>query len=505
MLFNSHLFIFAYLPIVFIGFFVISKKNSSLGMLWLGISSLFFYGWWNPKFVSLLMASIVLNFFFGNLIARFNKNQSKILLVTALVLNISLLIYFKYANFFLSNIVGSGENYSTLEIILPLGISFFTFTQIAFLVDVYKGIAREFNFLQYMLFVTWFPHLIAGPVLHHKQMMPQFSRPETFRPNIESISIGLSLFALGLAKKVLLADQFSMYASPLFGQAASGDHLMLVSAWFAALAYTLQLYFDFSGYSDMAVGLSRIFNIKLPINFDSPYKSKNIIEFWRRWHITLSVFLREYLYIPLGGNRKGKIRRYSNLMITMLLGGLWHGAGWNFILWGAIHGFLLVINYLWRGIVSENLHNSTRLSRGLSIFITFVAVVFAWVPFRATSIEATFSIWGGMLGLNGISVATSLQSSLAPMGVGLLFSGWFPGTALPIFEVISWIGFGLFIIWVLPNTQELFAKFSPAFDEVSGSYFSWKLTPIYGVMAGLLLAISIIFISKASEFLYFQF
>lgn len=284
----------------------------------------------------LLLASIAFNYGAGYWIGikrtlQIDK-QAKLALIVAITVNLLLLGYFKYVNFFIvSANQFFGSHFPLRDIILPLGISFFTFTQIAFLVDVYCGIACEYNIIHYLLFVTYFPHLIAGPVLHHRQMMPQFADPDTYRINPEHIAIGLTAFILGLAKKVLIADDLSEYATPVFNAARDGSMPMLFEAWIGALAYTLQIYFDFSGYSDMAIGLSLMFNVRLPLNFDSPYKATNIIEFWRRWHMSLSSFLRDYLYIPLGGNRKGNIRRYANLMATMLLGGLWHGAGWTFI------------------------------------------------------------------------------------------------------------------------------------------------------------------------------
>jgi D-alanyl-lipoteichoic acid acyltransferase DltB (MBOAT superfamily) len=262
------------------------------------------------------------------------------LLASAIAVNLILLGYFKYANFFADNLNHfAGTALPIGQVILPLGISFFTFTQIAFLVDTYQGKVKEFNFVHYTLFVTYFPHLIAGPVLHHKEMMPQFAKRNVCHLNWDNVAVGLSIFVLGLAKKVLIADSLAEFATPIFSAVAAGGQPMLFEAWIGALAYTLQLYFDFSAYSDMAIGISLMFNVRLPMNFNSPYKATSIIDFWRRWHMTLSRFLRDYLYIPLGGSRNGKAQRYLNLMITMLLGGLWHGAGWTFVIWGGLHGF----------------------------------------------------------------------------------------------------------------------------------------------------------------------
>ncbi len=483
MLFNSYEFIFLYFPIVLSGFFFIGKYSYRFAALWLAAASLFFYGWWNPKFVTLLLGSIIFNFAAGYLIAhkKFAAKQ-KIIFVISIAINLILLGVFKYTNFFIATANSLGVHWSSLDIILPLGISFFTFTQIAYLVDVYKGIAREYNFIHYMLFVTWFPHLIAGPVLHHKQMMPQFASPSIYKPNNESIAVGLTLFSLGLFKKVVLADQFALFANPVFNGAGQGESPMIEKAWFGVLAYTLQLYFDFSGYSDMAIGLSRIFNVKLPLNFNSPYKAANIIDFWRRWHMTLSKFLRDYLYVPLGGNRKGPARRHLNLMVTMLLGGLWHGAGWTFVLWGGLHGLYLVLNHAWRKLTGTTGIAKNRLTHAASVFITFIAVMIAWVPFRATSMSATINIWKGMAGLNGN------LGDKTRLGLYLL---------------------GLIIIWALPNTQQWLSKYSPAWDDVTSSginaRFIWHPSRALGIIMGLVFAASVLYFKKNSQFLYFQF
>lgn len=508
MLFNSYQFIFLYLPTVFFGFFWIARSSHRLAALWLVVASLLFYGWWNPKFVSLLLASIIVNYGAGYLIANARKvRQSKHLLVGAIVANLLLLGIFKYANFFTSIANSAGAQLGLLDIILPLGISFFTFTQIAFLVDVHRGIAREYNFIHYLLFVTWFPHLIAGPVLHHKQMMPQFAMPATYRPNAESIAVGLTLFSIGLFKKVVLADQFALYANPVFDAAGQGESPMLFEAWIGALAYTLQLYFDFSGYSDMAIGLSRLFNVKLPLNFNSPYKAANIIDFWRRWHMTLSAFLRDYLYISLGGNRKGPVRRHVNLLTTMLLGGLWHGAGWNFVLWGGLHGIYLVINHGWRKLTSSGAVSSERLIRPLSVLLTFIAVVIAWVPFRAANFETTLAILGGMAGMNGVSLPILLQTGFGDFfGNAVAFSGLAPVVGLNVKEIVIWLPLGLSIVWFLPNTQQWLANFAPAWDAVTTcSRTVWQPTRRHAVLVGAMFGISLLSLNRASEFLYFQF
>jgi len=476
MLFNSYIFIFIYLPVVFFGFFYLAKKSQQLAALWLALSSLFFYGWWNPKFVLLLLLSIIFNFFAGYLIS--STKLKKLFLAICISLNIGLLLFYKYFNFFLSTANDFGSNFELLDIVLPLGISFFTFTQIAYLVDVYQEKVREYHFIHYLLFVTWFPHLIAGPVLHHQQMMPQFADDQSYKPNLESIKIGLCFFSLGLFKKVVLADEFAVFANPLFG-ANHINHPMLISSWIGAIAYTLQLYFDFSAYSDMAIGLSRVFNIRLPINFDSPYKASNIIDFWRRWHITLSQFLRDYLYYPLGGNKKGITRRYINLFSVMLLGGLWHGSGWNFVIWGGLHGVFLMINHLWRNIFGKDKKAQSRLYKYLSTLLTFTVVVVAWVPFRSTSISETFDIWRGMVGLNGFS--TALQDI-------------FPGSGISAQESFRWIAVGLAIIFILPNTQQIiekYQKFQNVLSQREPAYLE-RVNMLCGIVIGFIFAFSVL-------------
>lgn len=485
MLFNSYEFIFLYLPIVLAGFFLLARMNQGIAAMWLSLASLFFYGWWNPKFVTLLLVSITCNYLAGYLLVNSTGRRQKGILIGAVTGNLVLLAVFKYANFFIATVnTASGSSLGLLDIVLPLGVSFFTFTQIAFLVDARRGIAREYNFIHYLLFVTWFPHLIAGPVLHHKQMMPQFLLPETYRPNAESIAVGLIIFSIGLTKKVMLADQFALYANPFFDKVASGWQPDLASAWTGSLAYTLQLYFDFSGYSDMAIGLSRMFNVRLPLNFDSPYRAASIIDFWRRWHMTLSAFLRDYLYVPLGGNRKGPVRRQVNLLATMLLGGLWHGAGWNFVLWGGLHGMYLVINHAWRWLTGSTPKANATLGRATSVLLTFVAVVFAWVPFRATSMDVTAAVWRGMSGLSGVGAASRLQ--------------------------LAWLALGMLIVWCLPNTQQWLANLSPAWDTlIRPSRFAWRpdarQSLVAGLIAGCAFIVCILSFSRFSPFLYFQF
>ncbi|MEI7463447.1 MAG: MBOAT family protein [Candidatus Taylorbacteria bacterium] len=423
MLFNSHEFIFLFLPVVFVGFFVLGRYSRTAGAVWLASASLFFYGWWSIQAVPILVGSVLVNFWFGKRLAHIGKQgekTGKYLLWLALAANLSLLGFFKYANFFVSNVNAALNAWQVqqiefLDVMLPIGISFFTFTQIAYLVDCWQGRAKEASLAHYFLFVTYFPHLIAGPVLHHKQMMPQFSESDTYRPNSGKIAVGITVFTVGLAKKLIIADALGEYADVFFSSVRDGMSPLFFMSWLGALSYTFQIYFDFSGYSDMAIGLSLLFGITLPINFHSPYKATSIIDFWRRWHISLSIFLRDYLYIPLGGNRKGKLRRYVNLLVTMLIGGLWHGANWTFVLWGGMHGVFLAVNQLWRSMTAERIRYG-KLGSFLSWALTFGCVCVAWVLFRSDTFSTALAVYKGMFGLNGIGWPTML-AGLLPQGI----------------------------------------------------------------------------------------
>ena len=496
MLFNSYLFIFVFLPIVLLGFFAIGTRgHHRIAIAWLVGASLFFYGWWNPAYLGLILGSILFNFATGVALGgREPGFPRRGLLAFGIAGNLGLLAYFKYANFFVDNIsLVIGTDYHLEKIILPLAISFFTFQQIAYLVDAYKGETREYNFLHYCLFVTFFPQLIAGPIVHHKEMLPQFARDRIYRLNYGHIAIGITIFSLGLFKKVVLADGVAVYATPVFEAAEAGAALGILEAWQGALAYTFQLYFDFSGYSDMAIGLARMFGIKLPLNFNSPYKAGNIIEFWRCWHMTLSRFLRDYLYIPLGGNRKGKSRRYINLLLTMVLGGLWHGAGWNFVIWGALHGFYLVVNHAWHGVLRSlqgAAHRSTFLSRGMARLVTFLAVVIAWVFFRAESLPGAMHLLAAMVGANA-----ELQSGV-------------DGDSVKMLVLL------LLLAWYAPNTQQLMIRYQPAFETCKGelkawkySWLQWRPSLIYAVIAAVLFMVSLKTMMTVPEsvFLYFNF
>jgi len=520
-LFNSYEFIFGYLPITFALFFLLALWRHRAAAAWLAAASLFFYGWWNAQYVLLLTASIVFNFFFGTSIARSHAlgrlDRGRRLLTIAICANLALLCYYKYAGFLLGSIADfTGGAGIRLEIILPLGISFFTFTQIAFLVDAHQGKAAEYNIVHYFLFVTYFPHLIAGPVLHHKEMMPQFADPGTYRMRSENLAVGLTIFLIGLFKKTVMADGVAANVGPTFAAAASGAPVSFLDAWGAALSYTLQLYFDFSGYSDMAIGLSRMFGVRLPINFNSPYKATNIIDFWRRWHMTLSRFLRDYLYVPLGGNRHGAVRRYINLALTMVLGGLWHGAGWTFVVWGALHGLYLMINHAWIGLRARLrlCRSGGVLGRALARFVTLLAVVVGWVFFRAETVDAAVVMLRGMIGYDGIVLPAAVVAGLGSIGEFLTTLGVqsaLGGGSRFVSTYIWIIALGAVALFA-PNSQEILRQYSPALthgtDERSGAAAArtvWRPTTAWALGIAVLGAAGLLSLTRVSEFLYFQF
>jgi D-alanyl-lipoteichoic acid acyltransferase DltB (MBOAT superfamily) len=486
MLFNSYGFIFLFLPIALLGVYIIGARSSHRFVIaWLVAMSLVFYSWWNPNYLALLIFSILANYSFSLILAH---NKNKFLLGLGVGINLFLLGFFKYTNFFLENLsFAIDTDLQVSPIILPLAISFFTFQQIAYLIDIFHGHKRGLSFMRYCLFVSFFPQLIAGPIVHHKEMSPQFIDPQRLRIKENHIAVGLTIFIIGLFKKVAIADNVAPYANPIFDAAATGQSIGFIEGWGAALAYSFQLYFDFSGYSDMAVGLARIFGIRLPINFFSPYKAESIIDFWRRWHMTLSHFLRDYVYIPLGGNR----RRNTNIIITMLIGGLWHGAGWNFIAWGGLHGLYLIINHNWRKVTPENMGNGTRW---VGRILTFVSVVIGWVLFRAESWNGSTAILSGMFGLNGIQLSQSAQN-------------------------INWLNaYGIFIaliiiVWTMPNTYQIMSRYwstlskngIPAIPIGRLVDFKWRMTPLAAYITAIVAITSLLMLTRVSEFLYYRF
>jgi D-alanyl-lipoteichoic acid acyltransferase DltB (MBOAT superfamily) len=519
LLFNSYTFLLVFLPIALLGWHALRRAPFRVVLGWLVLVSFVFYGVWNPdpegpwspKHVLLILGSCVFNYLLGRQLSRLHKERAhsgprpragdngvvaphgKLLLTAAVTANLALLGYFKYAGF-LAGITKSltGWPASMPEIVLPLAISFFTFLQIAYLVDAYRGETEEYHFTDYLLFVTFFPHLIAGPLIHHREMMPQFRKRH--HGWHRDFPVGLGIFLCGLFKKVVIADNLALIANPVFGLAAAdGRDPTMAEAWVGAVAWSLQLYFDFSGYSDMALGAARLFGIRFPLNFHSPYKADSIVEFWRRWHMTLSRFLRDYLYIPLGGNRKGPSRRYVNLFLTMLLGGIWHGAGWTFVMWGALHGTYLCLNHAWLGLRKKLAWPA--LPKPLAIAVTFLAVLVGWVYFRADDFASANRMLASMAGLNG-------------------FDGWpdkaarVVASAEPLKLLPALIG-----VWLFPNTQEIFARYRPAL-RVKGAPFpaagtrrwwQWRPTPAFAAATVLLAVATGLQFDKVSEFIYFQF
>jgi D-alanyl-lipoteichoic acid acyltransferase DltB (MBOAT superfamily) len=519
MLFNSYPFVFVFLPVTLAGFFLIARASHTLAAGWLTLASLAFYGWWNPAYVVLLVLSIVFNFAVGARLARLagaDRAAAKRWLAFGVGVDLALLGYYKYTGFLLGNWNAiTGTAMPVPDIALPLGISFFTFTQIAFLADAYQGLVREYRPVHYALFVTYFPHLIAGPVLHHKEMMPQFGHASTYRWDWENLAVGFTVFFIGLFKKTVLADGIAEYARAPFAAAAAGQSLPLLDAWGGALAYTFQLYFDFSGYSDMAIGLSRMVGVRLPLNFDSPYKASSIIDFWRRWHMTLSRFLRDYLYIPLGGNRRGAARRYVNLAATMVLGGLWHGANWTFVVWGALHGLYLFINHAWRAtrLRARLVPLAPAWARhALAVALTFLATVVGWVFFRAESLGAARAMLEGMAGLHGVVMPYPWLGRLGGAGVWLAAHGveFRHSTTFAGGGQVNWILIALLIVWAAPNTQQILSRFPPALGMADPSAVArrwWHWRPHVAWLAFVLVAATaaILSLTEVSEFIYFQF
>jgi alginate O-acetyltransferase complex protein AlgI len=488
MLFHSRAFIFAFLPVSAGGFFLLARFAGSVWALrWLVAASLFFYGWWDPRFVPLLAGSVLIN----HLIARDIRalcrsglaNTAKRSLAGGIVLNLSVLGWFKYADFVL-HVLAPGE--PDLGMPLPLAVSFFTFQQIMFLVEAYRNPERDTGLLHCAAVITFFPHLIAGPIVRPHDIIPQLRHSALGRPRSANLSAGLLIFLLGLGKKLVLADMFGGFADTGFDAAAAGASLTFFEAWYATLAYALQIYFDFSGYSDMAIGLARMMNIRFPLNFDSPYQASDIAAFWRRWHITLGAFLRDYVYIPMGGSRQGEWRRISNLLLTMLLCGLWHGAAWRFVLWGGLHGIFLAVHGWFRG-------RGLRLPDPLAHALTLFVVILAWVPFRADNLTTAWAMLRSMAGLSGIALPTMIVGflpALATIATPVPVLPWLgDARTLSFPEVSACLLLGWFIVLALPNIHTM-----------SERGRSWALTSGFAFTMQ-----ALFFAPRVAPFLYFQF
>jgi alginate O-acetyltransferase complex protein AlgI len=479
MLFNSYPFIFLFLPVALAGYFLLGRFGNLAAVIWLALASLAFYAVSNWPFVALLLASIAFNYLIGwLLIVRRLRDSFRFSVLTAGVAGDLLVLgTFKYAGFLAANFNAIFSTGFSVNVLLPVGISFYTFTQIAFLVDAYRGKVAHYALPHYALFVTYFPHLIAGPILHHKDMIPQFEAAESKSPNPHLILCGLMVFAIGLFKKTGLADGIQPLVSLAFSPEVTPS---FDQAWIGALAYTFQLYFDFSGYSDMAIGISLMFGIFLPLNFNSPYKATSIIDFWRRWHMTLSQFLRDYLYIPLGGNRHGRVLRYVNLMVTMVLGGLWHGAAWTFVAWGALHGVYLCINHAWNHFGPVVAPRFARVAELTALILTFLSVVIAWVFFRADSMASALSVLSRMADPAHIVFG---HAEIANAVFVMVYAA---------------------IAWFAPNTQEIMG-YDHANRTVGETLGAWSKRPAFLYVSAAVLAFGILGIQQHSEFIYFRF
>ncbi len=484
MLFNSYEFIFLFLPLTwFIYFYLNSKRLTELSKGFLVFASLFFYSWWNIAYLPLILISMLFNYTIGTSLAKNSKSiYKKNILIFGIVVNLLLLGYFKYADFFIENInLINNNTIGLLHLMLPLAISFFTFQQISYLVDSYRHETKEYDYLNYALFVTFFPQLIAGPIVHHKEMMPQFAQIRNKVKNYNNIAMGLFIFSMGLFKKVVIADTFAVWATNGFDVA---EKLNLLEAWATSLSYTFQLYFDFSGYTDMAIGAALLFNIKLPINFNSPYKATNIQDFWRRWHMTLSRFLKDYIYIPLGGNRKGNYRTYINLLATFIFGGLWHGAGWTFVFWGFLHGLALVIHKIWNQL-------GFKMNILLAWFITFNFINISWVFFRAKEWDDAIKVLSSMFSFDYIVLPAGLASKLSFFKeYNIEFGYWLDNIQGSIWTTIWLITVFVIIIYSKNSIEQL---------------HSLKINYRSALFMALLFSIGILSLSKVSEFLYFNF
>ncbi len=502
MLFNSPIYIFLFLPLVVVVYFLFNRyRLTTISKAWLIFCSLFFYGYWNVNYIFLILSSILINFSLGVSLHKIKNSphasesptlKRKSILVIGLLFNLVALAYFKYVDFFILNINYILESPIPLQnVVLPLAISFFTFQQIAYLIDCYQHDTQTYDFLSYCLFVSFFPQLIAGPIVRHKEMMPQFLRLRNCIVNWNNIAKGLFIFTLGLFKKVAIADTFSVWANIGFGSSTS---LSFYDSWIASLSYTFQLYYDFSGYSDMAIGAALLLNIHLPINFNSPYRAVNIQDFWRRWHITLSNWLRDYVYIPLGGNQNSLISSFRNVIVTFLIGGLWHGAGWTFILWGAMHGIGIALHRIW-GIIGWKIHKVAGW------FITFIFINTTWVLFRSDSLPKAITIYKSMIGIHGFTGSTLYQDAYSNLLTGRLF----------IFDEYNWLKLpvdvnGTLIIIVIITFLTPCSVQMIRLVQYNGCLqYRNNLRTAVGIGVVLGIALTQIVLSKGTEFLYFNF
>lgn len=512
-------------------------------LLFLAVASLFFYGWWHPGYLILLGMSLLVNFSFGKILQNESGTKANrlIVVVSGVMLNLLLLGYYKYGGFIVEIYNDINDTNAVWEhVILPLAISFFTFQQITYLIDSYAGKVEHTNFIEYVVFVTFFPQLIAGPIVHHKEMMPQF-RNISLKVNRENIEIGITLFAIGLFKKTMLADSIADYVTPIYDEAALGQ-ITFLQAWIASLGFTLQIYFDFSGYSDMALGAARMFGIILPANFNSPLKASSIIDFWSRWHITLTRFLTAYIYNPMAlqATRKAIQGRYRlstkgrlveltttlaiPTLITMFLSGLWHGAGYQFLIWGGLHGLFLVINHAWRHYVVSSISDRTHYdqwARPLGLILTLCCVCLAMVFFRANNAAIGYDMALAMLGFNGLSIPEGIMVHLGPLVNWLAIIGITADTTAgsAITYGVLYCGALLTLALMMPNSLDIMRVHQPVLEKINnidnnkGLFFNnlfmhnlaWSTNRKWALLVGLATAFSIMSMQGLSVFLYWQF
>ena len=490
MLFNSYIFIFVFLPITLLGYFGLNKINKhKLAKAFLCLMSLIFYGYFKPWYVLIIISSVIINYFACKIMRKMQQGWMKrTFLILLLLANIGILTYYKYFDFIILNINSLFKtSFNALNILLPLGISFFTFQQLSFVIDSYKNKENiNYNFLDYALFVTFFPQLIAGPIVLHSEVIPQFENEKNHKFNFENFSKGIMAFAFGLAKKVLIADLFGRVVDIGFADVGS---LNTLTALITMLAYTIQIYFDFSGYCDMATGIALMFNVKLPMNFNSPYKATSVLDFWKRWHITLTRFFTQYVYIPLGGSRKGKIRTYINVFIIFLLSGIWHGANYTFIIWGIMHGIASIINRIFKDKIDKQ-------NVVINWMITFIFINITWVMFRANSIQDALVFYKKLLSFNFgntamltdmIKVFKFSEMTIVQLVIPKIYN------FLISYKVImqGFFAFCIFAVLNMKNTNE-------RIDNFKGSNLK-------AITTSVLLFLSVMSFTQVSTFLYFNF
>jgi alginate O-acetyltransferase complex protein AlgI len=539
MLFNSYEFIFVFMPVTIVGFFALGMLSRTWALRWIIFTSLFFYAWWRPLNVLIIAPSILINFELARVLLRLGDVEKRsyactMVLWLGIAFNVAFLGYFKYIDFVSGSINDVfGTNLVLKHIILPLGISFITFQKIAFLIDVHAGRVKSFAFQDYCLFVLFFPQLIAGPIVHYREMVPQFHSARC-RFDKENLAVGLTLFFFGLFKKVVFADNIAPLITPIYKHAEGGGSISFLLAWLAAIGFTLQIYFDFSGYSDMALGLARFFGIRLPQNFDSPLQASSIIEFWMRWHMTLTRFLTAYIYNPLMlwltrrraekaparlGGASITVGAFVYLimfptLLTFFLAGIWHGAGYGFIVFGLLHGMFLTINRAWR-LVGPRLWSDRarydRFMKPVGVVLVIVAVTIAHVFFRSSTIGGALILLKGMLGLGGAESSQVIFDRLAPLSGWLQSVGIFGGSQNAIILMI-WIPILLFIALFCPNTIRVLGRYEPALGVKPpsaqmglGAAIEWNASIHWAIAVSVLAAIGIVSLSGPSEFLYWQF